>query len=147
MLNSWIIWLLVALGLLLFEALTPGAFFFLSFAVGALAASGCAFFVSSLALNFLVGLVASGVAFLLLSKLVADQKLSVAERKNTQTNVDALPGGRVTVQAHITSEGVGFVKLEGELWSAKNLGPELQAGEIALVLKVEGNKLFIKKMG
>lgn len=146
MLNIWTLWLLLALAFALVEIFVPGVFFFLSFAIGAGAASLSAFFWPELALQLPVALIASCASFYFLSKIIENKKLSTAEHRHASTNIESLPGLKVIAQTDFTTDGTGFVKLECEVWSAKNQGSPLQRGDKALVLKVEGNKLFIKKM-
>lgn len=146
MLNIWTLWLLLALAFALVEIFAPGVFFFLSFAIGASVASISALFWPALALQLPIALIASCVSFLLLSKIIESKKLSTAEHRHASTNIESLPGLKVVAQTDFTSDGTGFVKLECEVWSAKNLGSPLLQGDKAVVLKVEGNKLFIKKI-
>jgi membrane protein implicated in regulation of membrane protease activity len=40
---------------------------------------------------------------------------------------------------------IGSIRLAGDIWSCKNIGVTLHAGDTIIVTKVEGNKLFIMK--
>jgi membrane protein implicated in regulation of membrane protease activity len=147
MINAWTFWLLLAFGFFLLEALVPGLFFFLSFACGSFVASQIAWSIpgASLWIVCTAALLASLVTFILLSKIVRAQKFSVSQQKHAPTNVDALQGVTVITKTFIATGAIGLVKLEGEIWSAKNIGPEMQVGDVATVMYVEGNKLIIKK--
>lgn len=66
-----------------------------------------------------------------------------------KTNVEAIPGKTgIVTEALRPMEGIGQVKLEGQIWSAK---PEdgtsvLEAGTSVTVVAVEGVKLVVKPL-
>ena len=93
--------------------------------------------------------VASGsvIGFFLLKRFLSSEKLSTAELKSYQSNIAALIG-MIGIAITFLKEGQnGLVKLEGEVWHAKNIGPDIFAGESVVVVKIEGNRVFVKKTG
>jgi len=59
------------------------------------------------------------------------------------TGEEELIGGVATARTDLNPEGTVFFK--GELWSAVSEGKPIKSGEIAIIKKIEGLKLFVIK--
>jgi membrane protein implicated in regulation of membrane protease activity len=140
---AWWVWVLLGLGLLLLEILTPGGFYILFFGFGAL----------------VVGLLASvdlagpaWVQWLLFSAasvaglLVFRRPLLERFRSATpDRQVDSLVGETALALDTIESEATGQVELRGSVWSARNVGDApLAGGQRCRVRRVEGLTLWVR---
>ena len=135
-----ILWLVLA-GIFLAVEFGTVALISIWFVVGSVAALiasllGAAFWLQILVFA-LVSLVALLVAFPLVKKRVAAQKVP--------TNVDALPGRKALVTEAIDNlAGTGTIKLEGKLWTARSAdGRPLPKGTVVTVRAVEGVKAIV----
>ncbi len=133
-------WLLVALLFLLLELSTPGLFFFITFSIGAVFASGAAF----LGCSFFVQCITLVTSFLI-TFFIFRKYLKATEYKRVPTNVDALAGKDGIIVKVITKSDSGLVKVGGEIWSAfsKN-GVDILEGQTVKVDSVKGNRLMVK---
>lgn len=141
----WSIWMVSFLALLLLEGLMPGVFFFLCFAIGCLAAIPVSLLGFALEIQVLTMLMISFIALMGLKAWLDRLQYSAVKSRSAVTNVDALVGQKVVINAPILAEQFGSVTLAGDVWSCKNIGPNLAPTDQAIVIKVEGNKLFISK--
>ncbi len=142
--EAWLLWLLAAVILAVGEMLTL-SFFMAPFAAGALVAA----LVSGLGIGGLVPwavfLVVSAVA------LVALRPLARAHRRtppSLRTGTDALAGRRATVLERIAnSEGVGTIRLDGEVWTARAyLDDEvIDAGAQVEVVEIRGATALVSQ--
>ncbi len=147
MLNQATIWFLSALILLLLEGCFSGLFFFLSISFGCFCASIASFLLYSFALQGFFALFASGLGFLLLKRFLNSEKLSNSELKSYQSNFCAIIGAHGVAATSFKEGQSGQVRLDGELWHAKNIGPDIFVGDSVVVLKIEGNRVFVRKAG
>jgi membrane protein implicated in regulation of membrane protease activity len=136
---SWWIWALAGIGLLAFEAVTPGGLFALFFGVGALlvaplAAAGVTEVIQWLAFSALslVGLVAfRGPLMRRLARRAADAPELVGEQA---TLTEDLPVG-----------GEARAELRGTTWTARAASDvPLQRGQRCRVERVEGLTLWLR---
>lgn len=89
--------------------------------------------------------------FVVLSAIMIIGLRSVTKRfllknANLRTNTDAYIGNKYRMLSRTDFETVGSVKINDVVWSA--LGEKqqtIEAGEVVEVVKVEGNKLIVKK--
>jgi membrane protein implicated in regulation of membrane protease activity len=135
--DAWIVWLVVAC---IFGAgeLHTGGFFLAPFAVGAAAAT-----VLSLAG---VPTLAAAIVFLAASALVLLTLRPVAMRHrrlppSIRTGAAALVGRPAMVIERIANnEGVGCVKIDGEVWTARSYDEDevIDAGERVEVVEIRG---------
>lgn len=139
-------WLLLGLSFLFAEMLTPGLFFFISFAGGAVFAALGASIGMTFEVQVASWLIGSGVTFKYLCHLLQKKRLSSVESKDAASNTSALVGLTVRVIDAIPAGGVGRVKADREIWSAiVHDGLPLSKDATAQVLRVEGNKLVVQK--
>jgi membrane protein implicated in regulation of membrane protease activity len=135
--DAWIIWLAAACILGVGE-MHQGGFYLAPFAAGAALAA-----VVSLAG---VGVLLSVVMFLAASTLVFGALRPVAHRHrrlgpSIRTGAAALVGRRAIVLERIANdEGVGCVKIDGEVWTARSYQEDevIEAGERVEVVEIRG---------
>jgi membrane protein implicated in regulation of membrane protease activity len=135
--NAWIVWTVAACVLGAGEMHT-GGFFLAPFAIGALVA----------ALVSLVGagLVPAVIAFLLVSLVVLMTLRPLARRHlqhppRIRTGAAALVGRDAVVLERIANqEGVGCVRIGGEVWTARSYDEDdvIPAGERVQVVEIRG---------
>jgi len=135
--GSWVLWTIVAAAFTLGE-LHTNAFYLAPFAVGAaiaavLAGLGAGGLVAT------VAFAAAGILFLALLRPVAVRHRRSAPTLRTGTA--ALVGQHATVLERIANrEGVGAVKIGGEVWTARSYDEEqvIDAGEQVEVMEIRG---------
>ncbi len=140
--DSWMIWLIVAVLLLIVEMMTPGAFFFACLGLGALLTALVSCFHApqwSVWLSF----IGSSVLFVLLARPIAKRYM---EGDSRPSNVDELVGREGVVIEAIEPHKSGQVKIRGEIWRAES-GEPIPQDALIEVLKVDGNHLLVKKKG
>jgi membrane protein implicated in regulation of membrane protease activity len=137
------IWLLAALVFAAGELVTPATFFFLPFALGALAASAASFLGLSMAISWGVFVLVSGVAFASLWKL--GRKLEHADEEQEGVGATRWVGQEALVVKTIGAEGtVGRVQLERENWRAESLtGAVIPKGSKVLIARLDGTRLVV----
>jgi membrane protein implicated in regulation of membrane protease activity len=135
--DAWVLWL-VAACILGAGELHTGGFFLAPFAIGALAAT-----VLSLAG---VPTAAAAIVFLGASALVLLTLRPIATRHRRlppaiRTGAAALVGRNAVVLERIANrEGVGCVKIDGEVWTARSYDEDevIDAGERVEVVEIRG---------
>lgn len=137
------IWLVAATGFVVGEAVMPGTFFLLSFALGAGAASIAAFADASLALQWGVFVGVSAAALVVLFPI--GRRLD-ARHENASVGATRFEGRRVTVLDEIPAgqHETGLVRLEREEWRAETSdGTALPRGAVTTVRRIEGTRLIV----
>ena len=131
---GWVIWIIAACVLAVGEMLTLG-FFLAPFAVGAALAGLADALGASTAVDFAVFLVVSSLLLLLVRPIArAHRRLPPA----TRTGTAALVGRRAIVLERIANdEGVGCVRVDGEVWTSRAYDEDEVIGEGARVHIVE----------
>jgi membrane protein implicated in regulation of membrane protease activity len=121
--SGWILWALVACGFAVGELLTTG-FFLAPFAAGgALAAATDAAGAGELS-SWLVFVLVSIFSLVLVRPLVKSRLLGAPP---IRTGAAALIGKKAVVLERIDNhEGVGCVRIDGEVWTARALDDELE---------------------
>ena len=135
--DAWVLWLVAACALGIGEMHT-GGFYLAPFAVGAALAT----VVSALG----VGLLLATVLFLATSAVVFAALRPVAHRHRRlppqiRTGAAALVGKPALVLERIANqEGVGCVKIDGEVWTARSFDEDevIDAGERVEVVEIRG---------
>lgn len=133
--DSWIWWLLAAVGLgipLVITAMPE----FAMFAIGAGAAAVTAAVGGGVVPQFLV-FVGVSVALLVFVRPIAYRQLQ--KGPVLRTGVEALTGATAVVQEKVDGEG-GRIKLNGEIWSARALHPGtvFEPGQQVDVVEIQG---------
>jgi membrane protein implicated in regulation of membrane protease activity len=135
--DAWVIWLIAAAALGIGE-MHQGGFYLAPFAFGAAVAT-----VVSLVG---VGAALSAVVFAATSAIVFATLRPVAQRHRRlppaiRTGAAALVGKRAVVLERIANhEGVGCVKIDGEVWTARSFDEDevIDAGERVEVVEIRG---------
>lgn len=138
---NWVIWVLIALAFGAVELATV-SFFSSLFGLGALVAALSSLLIADWIWQTIVFIVAS-VCFVLLLRPVI--RRSFPEEK-LRTNVNRLIGrpGCVIVAIDNT-EGVGQVKVDGEIWTARSLtGEPIPVDTLVEVVRIEGVRAVVK---
>lgn len=143
---SWIVWLVLLVVFLVVEALTLGLVT-IWFAGGALAAILVSLLTSNVFIQAAVMIVVS-VALLLLFVFLIKPKLGALSTKAEPTNADRVIGMEGIVTESIQpDEGVGLVKVGGQVWSAITEDRSaLEAGQRIVVKEIKGVKLIVNKL-
>lgn len=133
-------WLVIALIMLIVEALTAGLTT-IWFAGGAFAALICALFDSPVVVQIALFFIVS-ICLLVFTRKIFVEKLQTGSEK---TNVDALIGERAVIETDIPAYGVGQAKVGGQVWSAvfEKQDMEIKAGSLVVIHAVEGVKLIV----
>jgi membrane protein implicated in regulation of membrane protease activity len=137
------IWMVTAVVFTVGEMATAGTFFFMPFALGAVAAVVAAFAGLDVALEWLVFVATSGAAFAVLFPL--RRRL---DRQGTGEWVGAhrWVGREAVVLAEIPggAGAVGLIRLDREEWRAESgTGAPIRAGSTVLVTRVDGTRLVV----
>lgn len=138
----WTGWLIIAGICGILEIATDG-FLMIWLAIGALVAMGVSFFVDSIVIQFATFLVVSTILILFTRKLA--KKI---EPQTVATNVYTIIGKKATVSTAIDNiKGQGQVKVDGDMWSARNEVDEIiPEGSTVEILRIEGVKTVVKKI-
>jgi membrane protein implicated in regulation of membrane protease activity len=139
---TWWVWVLLGLGLLGIEVLTPGGFFVLFFGLAALV-------VGALAGVGLTG--PAWLQWLLFSVLSAGSlvlfrhRLVERLRASGDAAVRGLVGDVAVLLDDLAPGAVGKAELRGTAWSVRHDGPEpLHRGRRCRVERVEGLMLYVR---
>jgi len=138
--EAWMVWVAIGVICMIIEIFTPG-FLFMSFGIGAII-TGLFSLIPFIKLPFQI-LVFAIVTFLVFISMRKFSKKLISETSQ-ETNIFALKGKTGIVTKEIPVDGRGYVKIEGEEWSAVSLDNSLiKKGEKVLIEKVEGNKVIV----
>jgi membrane protein implicated in regulation of membrane protease activity len=141
MMHAWQIWMVIGIICIVIEIFDP-AFFFFSLGAAAIITGLLSFVVRSTALQIVIFVLLSFIAFLSMRKL-GKKVLSVTDK---ETNVYALKGKQGIITKAIPEHGKGYVKVGGEEWSAiEKDNREIELGEKVTVIDIDGNKLIVQK--
>lgn len=135
--DAWIIWLVAACVLGVGE-MHQGGFYLAPFAVGALLAALVSLSGAGLALSGAGFLAAAGLMFVTLRPLAQRHRHSPPA---IRTGAAALIGRHAVVLERIANhEGVGCVKIDGEVWTARSYDEDdvIEAGERVEVVEIRG---------
>jgi membrane protein implicated in regulation of membrane protease activity len=136
---SWWIWILLGLGLLVVELVTPGGLFALFFGLAALC-------VAPLALAGLTG-TPQWLAFSAISLvLLLTMRRTLQERLRAGTlPVDSLVGEPVVLLGDLPAGGETKAELRGSPWSARAAsGIPLRSGQRCRVERIDGLTLWVR---
>jgi len=139
----WWAWVVLGLGLILIELLTPLGFFLLFFGVGALVVGAL------VSLQWPVPLWAEWVLFsacsILAALLFRRPLLARFRRQGGPLAIDGVIGEPATALEDIAVGAIGRVELRGTTWNAHNTGTEPVArGQRCTVEKRQGLSLWVR---
>lgn len=144
---AWILWLVLAVGLIIAEIFTLG-FVLFWFGIGALAAAIVAFSGLGSAWQFAAFAVVS-IALTAMSRTIFARYLPHGDTNSMKSGVDSLPGKIGTVAS--ASKGAlneAAVKVFGSIWTAYPIGDEdaLVEGEKVEVVEVKGSSIYVRRV-
>jgi len=138
------IWVIVLAGFLVGEMLTPGTFFFLPFAVGALGAAIAAFAGGSVALQwvlFVLLAVVSSLAFIPLRRRL--DRIEPPSGVGSQRLLHQQ--GVIMSDIAAGATGSGSVRIGREEWRAESIHQTaIRAGSVVKVVDVRGTGLLVE---
>lgn len=138
----WQIWLIIAILFFILEMIGPG-FLLFWLGVGALITMVVSIFVDSVGIQIGIFTVSS-ILLLFCTRPLAKK---FTKNDTTPTNAYSIIGKNGIVVKEINSiKGIGQIKVNGEIWSAKTLSNEIiPEGEFVTVLKLDGVKAIVEK--
>lgn len=144
---GWILWLVLAIGLIIAEIFTLG-FVLFWFGIGALAAAVVSFLGFGAAWQF-AAFAAVSVALTAMSRTIFARYLPHGDSNAMKSGVDSLPGKIGTVSA--ASNGAlneAAVKVFGSTWTAYPIEGEaaLIQGEKVEVVEVRGSSIYVRRI-
>src|SRR3954453_2024425 len=135
--DAWLLWLIAAVILAVGEIATMGLYL-APFAAGALVAALAGAAGAGTAINLIIFLVISIVALAALRPLARSQRRMPPQ---IRTGTAALVGRKATVLERIANhEGVGCVRLDGEVWTARAYDEDevIEEGRRVHVMEIRG---------
>ena len=140
--NTYILWLVAMVILLIVEGIVPGLVS-IWFALGALAAMIASFFHAPFWLQ-LIWFAAVSLAALCLTRPFVKKYVNTAIQP---TNADALIGKECIVTESIDNlAGEGAVRISGQVWTARSADDsvKIEQGQIVRVKEIQGVKLIVE---
>ncbi|HEY8303922.1 MAG TPA: NfeD family protein [Solirubrobacteraceae bacterium] len=135
--NAWIVWVVAACVLGVGE-MHQGGFYLAPFALGAALAAVVGLLGVGFALSAVVFLASSGIVFATLRPVARRHRRLPP---SIRTGAAALVGRKATVIERIANdEGVGCVKIDGEVWTARSFDEDevFDPGERVEVVEIRG---------
>ncbi len=139
--QGWHLWVLVAFAVVILEMLTSG-FVLGCIALGAIVAAGADLagvhdFKTQV---WIVAIVAFASLF-----LIRPFVLRMSRGTDADSTTDRFVGSEVRISAFDAQERIAQAKLGGEMWRIQSQdGRDLQVGDKAIVVGVDGNKLIVE---
>jgi len=142
MLDAWMVWIGIGIICMIIEIFTPG-FYFMSVGVGALLTGLVSLIIPGSAWQILIFSIITFLLFLYTRKL----SKKIMAKSSEDTNIFALKGKIGKVVKEIPEDDRGYVKIEGEEWSAVSFGEEvIKTNRKIEVIDIKGNKLIVKEI-
>lgn len=138
------IWNIIALLLLIIEATTVG-FIYIFFSIGCFISSLVSLLTPSIGIQVIIMCITSIVGIIYCRKIL--QKHFEVNKEIKSSNINAIIGKNGIVTKAITSNNIGLVKVEGEVWSAISIDSNtLVEGTNIIVAGINGVKLIVRKL-
>ena len=140
----WQFWLILAGFFLIIEIITTG-FLVFWFTIGALVAMVVSFFISNIIAQTTIFLIASVILLFVTRPFVTKM---TQKDETIKTNVYSIEGKVAKVIQDIDPiEGLGQIKVNGEVWSAKSYNNTFISKDTEVVIeKIDGVKAIIKPL-
>jgi membrane protein implicated in regulation of membrane protease activity len=135
-------WFAVSVICLIMEILLPG-FFVATFSLASLITSVAAFYTKDLNFLLLIFSLSSLLIFFLARPLYFQFLLKNPE--SVKFGFQSLVGKVGVVSQGINLQQSGSIKIDGDVWTAHST-EVLEAGEQALIYKIEGNSVWVKAL-
>jgi len=140
--SLWMIWIIIGIACVIIEIFTPG-FFFMSIGMSTILTGLFALVVSNVFIQAIIFIIISFLIFINMKKL----SKKIFKTTDKPTNVYALIGKKGMVTKDITKTTRGYVKINGEIWSAISVNEDdIEKDSIVVVRKVEGNQVIVEKL-
>lgn len=143
--HIWTAWLIFAGVCFILEIATEG-FLVFWLGIGALCAMGVSFiFPDALLAQFIVMAVVSIILILCTRKLTK----KMYQKETKPMNVYTILGKRATVSQSIDNlKGQGQIKIDGDIWSARNEDGDdpIAEGDLVEVIRIDGVKAMVRKI-
>ena len=138
----WQIWLIIAILFFILEIFDP-AFLLFRLGIGALITMVVSIFVDSVGIQ--IGIFTISSILLLFCTRSFVKKFT--KNDTTPTNAYSIIGKTGIVVKEINSiKGIGQIKVDGEVWSARTLSDEIiPEGELITILRIDGVKAIVEK--
>jgi len=138
---DWTIWIAIGIICMIIEIITPG-FLFFSFGVGAIVTGLTGRVFDNLLIQLVIFSVSTLTSFLLMKRF-AGFLLKKDERNDS--NIYALKYKTGVVTKIILPHQKGYVKIDGEEWSAvsEDQTATISEGSVVKIRKTEGNKVIV----
>lgn len=137
-------WIGAAVLLFILELCISSGFYLLCFSVGAAVAAFIALAGLGLVGDILVFIAFSILAFLFIRPVVM-KRMDERSSKRPKTNQEALIGRRATVVEAIPQDGMGRVKIDGDIWQAHTPDHSpLPVGALAEVIAIDSIVLTVR---
>jgi len=140
----WQFWLITAGFFLILEIISVG-FLIFWFSIGALLAMISSFFINSIVAQTTIFLISSVILLFVTRPFVA--KITQKD-KTVKTNVYSIEGKIAKVIQDVDPiEGLGQIKVNGEVWSAKSYNDTFISKDTEVIIeKIDGVKAIIKPL-
>ena len=138
---DWIFWLVLIIVLTIIEVATVNLLT-IWFVISGIVTLLIAIFVNNVVIETTVFIIL-GVILLFTTR---PDFTKLLQGKNEKTNLDRVVGMRGIVTEEIKKHQVGEVKVDGKKWSAVS-DKTIKVGEEVTILKIEGVKLIVEKVG
>lgn len=136
-----ILWISIAIAAVIFDMLTS-AFMFIWFALGSIVAIIAYFLGATFIVQLLLFVVVSTILLLLGYPLV--KKTIKKTVPKTLKQEESYVGREFVIDEDILDKAI--LKVDGIYWTVRNDGEEIKKDDRIKVIKIEGNKLVIKKI-
>ncbi|MBC8385610.1 MAG: NfeD family protein [Candidatus Cloacimonetes bacterium] len=138
--TPWMIWIAIGVVCMIIEIFTPG-FLFMSFGIGAIL-TGLISLLPFITMPFQI-LIFAVFTFLVFLNLRKFSKKLIPETSE-ETNIYALKGKFGIITKEILPDSRGYVKIEGEEWSAiSSDNKKIEKDEKVVIDTIEGNKAIV----
>jgi len=137
---NWAIWVIIGIICMIVEIITPG-FLFFSIGVGAIT-TGLSARIFRLPVQLIIFSISTTISFLLMKRFAG---FLLKKNENVESNVYALTEKSGIVTKIIMPNKKGYVKIDGEEWSAiaSDHAETISEGIVVKILKIEGNKVIV----
>lgn len=138
----WVFWLIAAGVFFIIEMATIG-FLVFWFGIGALLAMATSFITDNILIQALVFIITSTL-LLIFTKPLVDKFIKIP--KEVKTNAYSIIGKKGIVISKINNiEGVGQIKIDGEVWSARSATDEdIPENTEVEIVEIDGVKAVVK---
>lgn len=138
----WQIWLIIAILFFILEMMGPN-FLLFWVGIGALITMFSSIFID----NVIVEIGIFAVSSILLIFCTRPFAKKMTQKDTTVTNANSCIGKQAIVTQEINPlKGIGQIKVETEIWSAKSSSDEIiEKGELVTILEINGVKAVVQK--